>query len=202
MYLVAHDITERKCAEAQLRRSALYDALTGLPNRTLLLDRLSHALQLAKRHAAYRFAVLFLDLDRFKVVNDSLGHAIGDELLIEVAHRFTSCLRARDQVARLGGDEFAILLEDVADATDATDAAERVFQTLASPIILQGHDLVINTSIGITLGAPRYTRPEELLRDADIALYRAKAQGKAHYAIFDTADHRESGPVVCTQQSQ
>jgi diguanylate cyclase (GGDEF)-like protein/PAS domain S-box-containing protein len=182
-----HDITERKQAEEKLVYSALHDPLTNLPNRVLFMDRLQHAMERAKRHKEYKFAVLYLDLDRFKVVNDSLGHRVGDLLLIESAHRLASCLRSEDTVARLGGDEFVILLEDIQDATTVTRIANRVQTDLTAPCDLEGHKVFISVSIGIVLNVDEYQRPEDVLRDADIAMYRAKGQGRGRYEMFDAA---------------
>ncbi|MBD2017247.1 PAS domain S-box protein [Microcoleus sp. FACHB-53] len=194
------DITERKRAKEQLRERAFYDPLTGLLNRALFMDRLSHRVERAKRHPNYRFAVLFLDLDRFKVVNDSLGHLIGDQLLIAIAHRLTSCLRAEDTVARLGGDEFTILLEDIQDINPVIHVAQRIQQALKAPFNLDGHEVFTGVSIGIVLSREvspdadpiDYGRPEDLLRDADTALYRAKALGKARYEVFDLTMHQKA----------
>jgi diguanylate cyclase (GGDEF)-like protein/PAS domain S-box-containing protein len=186
---VTHDITEHKQAAAQLHHQALHDALTGLPNRTLFLDRLAHALAYAQRHPAQQFAVLFLDLDRFKTINDSLGHGGGDHLLTEVARRLTTTLRPLDTLARLGGDEFVILLNDLTHPSDATHVAQRIQQVLAVPFAMHGHEVVTSTSIGITLFTPSYERPEDLLRDADTALYQAKARGKGRSALFDSIMH-------------
>jgi diguanylate cyclase (GGDEF)-like protein/PAS domain S-box-containing protein len=177
------DITERKEAEALLLRHAFYDALTGLPNRALFMDRLSLALGRARRGVP--FAALLLDLDRFKQVNDSMGHAFGDRLLSETAHRLETCVRPGDTVSRLGGDEFAILLEDMQDARTAIRIAERTQAELARPIPLDGRELRSSASIGIALGGSGHARPEEILRDADLAMYRAKALGRARYEVFD-----------------
>jgi len=185
-------IFERRRAEDQLIFDALHDTLTRLPNRMLLIDRLQHGLVRLKRHPDGQFAVLILDLDRFNVVNDSLGHHVGDELLKEVAYRLTGCLRQPDTIARLGGDEFALLIENITSVKDIEQIADRIHSVLASPIILDGHELFINASIGVTLSAPHYERPEELLRDADAAMYRAKADGKARHAIFDVAMHKRA----------
>ena len=175
------DVTGRRTAEHQL----LHDALTGLANRVLFFDKLAHVLSLAKRRQAYNFAVLFIDLDRFKVINDSLGHLVGDQLLSAIAQRLRVCLRTNDTFARLGGDEFAILLEDVQNENDATYVAERIGLELRSPFNLGGQEVFAAASIGILLGTKGYERPEELLHDADIAMYRAKAQGKGCYEVFD-----------------
>ncbi len=186
------DITERERAEEQLVRNAFSDALTGLANRALLRDRLDRALKRQIRHPDYLFAVLFLDLDRFKLVNDSLGHTIGDELLRAVARRLEKCLRSQDTVARLGGDEFTMFLEDIRDETDATRVAERVHKDLRAPFQVAGHEVFTTSSIGIALSSTGYTQPEDLLRDADTAMYRAKSLGKACYSMFDTAMHERA----------
>jgi diguanylate cyclase (GGDEF)-like protein/PAS domain S-box-containing protein len=178
------DVTERKGYEQRLRRQALSDPLTGLPNRTLLADRLEHALARADRRRAL-VAVLFLDLDNFKVVNDSLGHEVGDQLLIAVAERLRACLRPEDTVARLGGDEFAVLLED-ADRGRAIRVAERVTQELHAPFRIGGHEVFVTASVGISLGtSARRRRLGDLLREADQAMYRVKQCGKAGYEIFN-----------------
>jgi diguanylate cyclase (GGDEF)-like protein/PAS domain S-box-containing protein len=185
-YGANQDITERKHVEEKLAYTALHDPLTHLPNRVLFLDRLQHTLEKVKRDKNYMFAVIFLDLDRFKVVNDSLGHNIGDLLLVESARRLAACLRNHDTVARLGGDEFVILLEDVLDPLDATRVAERIQHDLALPCDLEGHKVFISVSMGIVLGTAIYDQPEDVLRDADIAMYRAKGQGRGRYEMFDT----------------
>ena len=153
------DITARKTAEERLERNALYDGLTGLPNRVMLMDRLRRALERAKRHVDYQFGVLFLDFDRFKVVNDSLGHKIGDQLLVGIAQRLTSCVRTEDTVARLGGDEFVVLIDYIADAGGAAQVAERIQRALAGPFDLSGHEVFTTVSIGITLSVTGYEEP-------------------------------------------
>jgi diguanylate cyclase (GGDEF)-like protein len=186
------EITERKRAEEQLQHDALHDVLTDLPNRTLWLDRLKHALERAKRHEGYLFAVLFLDLDRFKVVNDSLGHLIGDQTLIAFVHRLELCLRPGDTLARLGGDEFAILLDDIEDASKAIYTAKQIQKQLRSPFNLSGHEVFTSVSIGITLSTSGYAQPENLLRDAETAMYRVKGRGKACYEIFNRDMHQKA----------
>jgi diguanylate cyclase (GGDEF)-like protein len=186
------DVTDRRQAEQRLQHDALHDALTGLPNRVLFLDRLDQSLRRAQRRGRAGTescgAVLFLDLDRFKLVNDSLGHHVGDRLLIAVARRLESALRPGDTVARLGGDEFTILLDDVCDAREATVIAERVQQTLQDPFHLDGRELVVAASIGIALADPD-AEPGDVMRDADVAMYRAKAEGKGRHAVFDARMH-------------
>ncbi|MBW4417645.1 MAG: EAL domain-containing protein [Myxacorys californica WJT36-NPBG1] len=183
------DITERKRAEEQLLHDALHDSLTGLANRVLFMDRLGHAIQLSKRHENYFFAVLFIDLDRFKVINDSLGHMVGDHLLVIIAERLSQCLRVGDTFARLGGDEFVILLDDIRNDEDATEIAERVQQALKHPFQLNGQEIFVTASTGIILSTTRYERPEDLLRDADTAMYRAKALGRDRQQVFDPSMH-------------
>ncbi len=179
------ELAQRKRMEEQLTHTALHDPLTNLPNRVLFMDRLQHTMQRAKRHKDHMYAVLFLDLDRFKVVNDSLGHHLGDQLLIESARRLTACLRSEDTAARLGGDEFVILLDGIQDSTDATRVANRIQRELALPYDLGDHKVFVFASIGIVISAARYERPDDVLRDADIAMYRAKGQGLGGFEIFD-----------------
>lgn len=183
------DVSARKRAEEQIHHAAFHDALTGLPNRTLLADRLSMAVERAKRAASYKFAVLFLDLDRFKVVNDSLGHEMGDHLLVELSRRLEACIRKVDTVARLGGDEFAVLLDGIDALDDPVDIAKRIQEALKQPFQLEGHEFVTSGSIGIAYSSHGYERPEDILRDADMAMYRAKANGKARHEIFDANMH-------------
>jgi len=186
---IIRNVTKRKLLEIQLLHDALHDALTGLPNRNLFMNRLTHVVDLAKRRNDYLFAVLFIDLDRFKVINDSLGHIIGDQLLVAISSKLKACLRPGDTVARLGGDEFAILLEDINSINDATLIAERIQQELLLPLNLDGHEVFTTASIGIVSSAIRYERPEELLRDADTAMYHAKSLGKSRYELFDSTMH-------------
>ncbi len=183
------DISDRKWAEERLMHDALHDVLTGLPNRALFMTLLERALGRLKRRGDHPFAVLFLDVDRFKVVNDSLGHMVGDQFLIEVARRLLRCVRPGDTVARLGGDEFTVLLEDIGDRADATHIAERIQADFATPIQVGANEVYTSASIGIAHGDPQYQRAEELLRDADTAMYRAKSHGRARHEIFDAAMH-------------
>ncbi|MBI5509800.1 MAG: EAL domain-containing protein [Deltaproteobacteria bacterium] len=181
------DITESRLAEQQMQYDALHDAVTFLPNRVLFLDRLGQAVARARRRTDYRFAVVLLDLDRFKIVNDSLGHTSGDELLGAAARRLETCMRAGDTAARLGGDEFALLLDDLRNLEDAVHVADRIQTELAKPLNISGKEVFVTSSIGIAVSNQTYSRPEDLLRDADIAMYRAKAQGKARHVVFDPA---------------
>lgn len=183
------EINERKLAESKLVYYAFHDALTGLPNRALLMDRLEHMLSRAKGREDCLFAVLFLDLDRFKVLNDSLGHMVGDQLLMASAKRLSACLGPGDTVARLGGDEFAILLTDIKEISDATQIASRIQQELTLPFNLAGHEVFTTVSIGIAPSTLGYDLPQDMLRDADTAMYRAKTQGKARYKVFNQPMH-------------
>jgi Amt family ammonium transporter len=182
---VLHEVTERKRLEERLQHDALHDPLTGLPNRALFLDRLEQALERAKRRPDKLFAVMFLDLDRFKAVNDTRGHAAGDELLRRLAGRLQECLRGIDTVARLGGDEFAFLVEEVEGPADATRAAARILEGVSAPFDVGGQEIPATASIGITLGPRHYERAADMLRDADVAMYRAKAQGRGRQQVFD-----------------
>lgn len=186
------DITRRKQTEARLLHEAMHDALTGLPNRILFMDRLDLALRRFRRDAAKMFAVLFFDLDRFKHINDSLGHAVGDELLAQVAGRILGCLRPGDTLARLGGDEFAIVLNDIGGPTDAIYVVERVQESLAQEFDIDAHTIYTTASIGIAVSSEIYRAPDDMLRDADIAMYRAKNSGQATYAVFDTYMHDQA----------
>ena len=183
------DITSRKTASEQLVYNAFHDALTDLPNRALFMDRLQHVISSSSRRGGSLYAVLFLDMDRFKIVNDSLGHLVGDKLLIAVGLRLAECLRPRDTVARLGGDEFAILLEDISELKDAVDVADRIHQKLSIPMMIEGHEVYAAVSIGIAIGLEYYERAEQVLRDADIAMYEAKKRGSACSEIFDASMH-------------
>ncbi|HEX8557434.1 MAG TPA: EAL domain-containing protein [Pyrinomonadaceae bacterium] len=183
------DITDRKRAEEQLLHDAFHDALTGLPNRALFMDHVKMAIQRSRRSGDRLFAALFLDLDRFKIINDSLGHMVGDQLLVGIAHRLEACLRPGDTVARLGGDEFTILLEDLASTDDALEVARRVQEAVTQPFNIGGHEVFTTASIGIALSATGYERAEDLLRDADTAMYRAKMEGKKRHVVFDKGMH-------------
>ncbi len=179
------DITAHKNIEDQLLHDAFHDGLTGLANRALFRDRLHNAISRSRRQMQYIYAVMFLDVDRFKIINDSLGHTAGDRLLIEISSRMVSCIRPGDTIARLGGDEFAILLENVNDVTDVRKVVERIQSEFAAPFMINGNEIYVTQSIGIALEQDRYEQPDQILSDADIAMYTAKAKGKARYEIFD-----------------
>ena len=183
------DISARRAAELKLRHDALHDALTGLPNRALLQDRLEVALKRLKREPGGCFAVLFFDLDRFKTVNDSLGHTVGDQLLVAVAQRLRSVVRPADTVARLGGDEFALLVDELHQHEEAIQIADRLWELIAAPMEVDGHRLHTTASIGIALSGTNYEEADEILRDADLAMYRAKGNADLRYALFDQAMH-------------
>jgi diguanylate cyclase (GGDEF)-like protein/PAS domain S-box-containing protein len=183
------EITDRRRVQEQLQYAAAHDALTGLANRSLFMEALERAVAKGVRAAHYQFAVLFVDLDRFKVINDSLGHLAGDELLLGISRRLTTCVRTQDVIARFGGDEFAILLDDVANDEDAAVVAERIRDSLAQPLRIGDHDIFAGASIGIALSSTGYRHPEEPLRDADTAMYRAKALGGGRHELFDATMH-------------
>jgi diguanylate cyclase (GGDEF)-like protein/PAS domain S-box-containing protein len=183
------DITPRKTAEDRLLHDAFHDALTGLPNRALLLDRLGRAVERSKRRSNFRFAVLFCDLDGFKFVNDSLGHQTGDQILIAVSRRIEHCTRSGDTVARLGGDEFIVLMDEIESDNDVFALADRILFELQTPFIINNRELVMAASIGIAASGPSCESAEEIVRNADIAMYRAKASGKARYVTFDESMH-------------
>ena len=179
-------------ANTKLLEMALHDSLTGLANRVLFMDRLKQALNNTQANSAYKFAVMFLDCDRFKVVNDSLGHLIGDELLVAISGRLQKVLKPEDTLARLGGDEFGILQINIQDIDAAINLANKIFELLSYPFKLLRHEVFINASIGITLSNSNYEKPEYLLRDADTAMYQAKASGKARYHIFSPEMHNSA----------
>jgi diguanylate cyclase (GGDEF)-like protein len=184
------DITRRKQVEDSLRHAALHDTLTGLSNRALFWDRVRQAMARSSRGGD--FAVFYIDLDQFKLINDSLGHLVGDELLRALAARLEMCMRPGDTVARLGGDEFAALVEDVGGAAGARKVTERLHRALAEPFSIAGHELRVSASIGVVTDGSRYERPEELLRDADTAMYRAKRAGRGGTQVFDASMHERA----------
>lgn len=186
---IIHDITDRKRAEDRLVYNAYHDVLTGLPNRALFTDRLDRALARWRRHRDARFAVMFMDLNRFKFVNDSLGHSAGDELLKKIGEIIQDCLREEDTVARLGGDEYAVLIDHIDTTGDAISVAERIHSCLESPVLIGGQTVFTSASIGIALAENENERPEDLLRNADLAMYRAKAEGPGHYSIYAPGMH-------------
>jgi diguanylate cyclase (GGDEF)-like protein len=182
-------IAKRKETERQLIHRALHDALTGLPNRVLFVDRLQQALRRYHRDKRLRFAVLYFDLDRFKFVNDSLGHSAGDSLLLSIARRLHSVIRPGDTVARMGGDEFAVLVSDITSESDTTQVAERIHALFEHEFSVAGRGMYSSASIGIAVAAEQYQTPDEILRDADLAMYRAKRSDGEHTAIFDRTMH-------------
>jgi len=186
------DVSDRKQAQELIIHNALHDPLTNLPNRTLLVERLELAINRAKRVKTYRYAVLFLDLDRFKVINDSLGHLAGDQLLKIIAQKLKTHLREVDLVARIGGDEFVIMLEDISGIEKVIQITKRILTDFETPLILNDSEVVISTSIGIVLGTKDYSEASDLLRDADIAMYRAKAQERSSYKVFNIKMHTQA----------
>jgi diguanylate cyclase (GGDEF)-like protein/PAS domain S-box-containing protein len=185
------DVTERKLAEERLYHQAHHDLLTDLPNRQLFLDRLGQALERTRRRSGSKVAVLFMDLDNFKIVNDSLGHRAGDQILVTVAERLKRCLRPEDTLARFGGDEFTVFIESVESPADATTVAERIMQGLREPVVLNGREFFVGTSIGIAVGTAPQKYPEDLLRDADTAMYQAKEEGLG-YRVFEPDMYEQS----------
>jgi diguanylate cyclase (GGDEF)-like protein/PAS domain S-box-containing protein len=186
------DLTARKLIEERLAYGALHDGLTGLPNRELFMDRLKQRMELTKRRPDNLFAVLFLDIDRFKVINDSLGHAVGDQLLNTTARRLQLCMRPEDTVSRLSGDEFAILLNEVQDVSDAVRVADRIQARMRETTVLSAVNRTTTVSTGIIMFNGKYTQPQDILRDADTAMYRAKALGGGRHQIFDTSMHTQA----------
>ena len=183
------DITERKTAAELLAYNAFHDSLTDLPNRSLFVERLQHLIASSARRDGLLYAVLFLDLDRFKIVNDTHGHIVGDKLLINVGLKLVECIRPGDTVARLGGDEYSILLEGISELKDAIDVVDRIHQKLRSPFIIEEHEIYAGASIGVALGSKSYERADQVLRDADIAMYEAKKRGSGCFEIFDAKMH-------------
>ncbi len=196
---IISDVTERKKIEAELSYEAKHDSLTHLPNRAAFIERIERALEQSHRDPEYLFAVLFIDLDRFKIVNDSLGHQIGDELLISVAQILTDCSRKGDFVARLGGDEFTILLHKIQTIKEGNAIAQRINQQLGAPFYLQGHTVFTSASIGIVEADDKYQDIAEILRDADLAMYRAKSLGKARYEVFHPEMYAETKELLETE---
>lgn len=185
------DISDHKRFEEQLLHQSLHDALTGLPNRALFTDRLSQAISRCSRQNSF-FALLYLDVDRFKVINDSLGHALGDQFLIQLAERLRACTREADTLARLGGDEFAVISEQVRSLSAATMVAERILEEMRAPFVIEGREIYSTVSIGIICCTGYCGSAEEVLRDADLTMYRAKSNGKARYEVFDNALHEQT----------
>ena len=192
IFYIYQDISQQKAFEAELHHKAFYDSLTGIPNRALFMERLGRALERSRRRPDYSFAVLLADLDRFKGINDSLGHLFGDQLLIDVSKRLQSCIRTVDTVARLGGDEFSILCEEFGDSQEVIEIADRIQQASKQPFRIKGHQVHITASVGIVLDTRYYSNAEDILRDADIAMYRAKEQGKACFMVFDKKMHDDA----------
>lgn len=193
---IVRDITVQKQAQQQLIHDAFHDALTNLPNRPLFMERVEQALNHSKRHPKYQFAVLFIDLDRFKMINDSLGHIVGDQFLQAIAKLLASCLRGGDTVARLGGDEFTILVNDIQDANEAVMIADRILNKFLQPIQIETHKIFGSASIGLVISNQEYNIADDLLRDADIAMYRAKSLGKGRYTIFDKEMYEQNLKAV------
>jgi diguanylate cyclase (GGDEF)-like protein/PAS domain S-box-containing protein len=189
LLIQVQDITKRKESEEALLRNAFHDALTGLPNRALFIDHLKLAINRTQRLEGHIYTVLFIDLDRFKLINDSLGHLVGDHLLINIAQKLEQCLRPGDTIARVGGDEFTVLLEDLFDESEAISIANRIQKDLSAPFMIDGREVFTTVSIGVAPSSPGYENPSDILRDADTAMYRAKLMGKNRYEIFDKAMH-------------
>ncbi|PSB62189.1 hypothetical protein C7B61_14860, partial [filamentous cyanobacterium CCP1] len=188
----SRDVTDKMLYQERLQYDAVHDSLTGLPNRSLLLERLNLALERVRRHDDFHFAVLFIDLDRFKVINDSLGHLTGDQLLLEAAAKLKHVIRPIDLAVRLGGDEFVLLIEEISGLQEAIRIAERILDNLRTPITLETHEVAMGASIGIVMSSTTYESGQDLLRDADLAMYSAKAKGRGCYAIFNPAMHQQA----------
>src|SRR6267154_1772361 len=203
MVIVNRDVTERKRAEEQLEHNSFHDELTGLPNRRLFLDRLQHMFARAQRSPERQYAVLFVDLDGFKMINDTMSPKVGDQVIIEMGRRLSACLRDQDTVSRpqdrlplksailsrMGGDEFTILLEGVSDPSDTMRAGRRILSAVAEPLLVEGREVRTSASVGIAMGSTSYTEADELLQDADVAMRRAKAMGGSRCEVFDEAMH-------------
>lgn len=185
----SRDVTEKMRMQRQLEHDAFHDALTGLPNRNLLMERLNFAIERIHNRQYYQFAVLFLDLDHFKIINDSLGHLAGDEVLIDISQRLQKMVRPTDLIARLGGDEFVILIEKITGLHEVIELVDRIFEQFRLPVIVGTQQTFIGSSIGIVVGTIRYSKPMDLIRDADTAMYRAKEKGRSCYEVFDPAMH-------------
>jgi diguanylate cyclase (GGDEF)-like protein/PAS domain S-box-containing protein len=183
--VTAHDVTESRANEKTMRKQAFYDELTGLPNRALFVEHLQRTIAHTKRHAGSKFAVLFLDLDQFKTINDGFGHVLADQLLTQVGQRLRACVRPEDVVARIGGDEFTILVNSISSSKEVVGLTDRIHAAMELPICVETHEARATTSIGVALGSEAYERSEDILRDADIAMYEAKALGRANTVIFD-----------------
>jgi diguanylate cyclase (GGDEF)-like protein/PAS domain S-box-containing protein len=190
------DVTRHRLMVERMAHDARHDSLTGLPNRTLFLDLLRHSFHRTRRHEDYRFGVLFIDIDRFKAINDALGHDAGDQLLTQIARRLESCLREGDTLARHGGDEFTMWLDDVRGASDAVRVAERVHEVMAAQFEISGQKVESSASIGVAVGSSQYKSAEDVLRDADVAMYRAKAMGKARTAVFQRETSKAPGDAA------
>ncbi len=192
LQILKEEIDSRQQMQGKLLDMVLHDSLTGLPNRFFFSKRLEKVLHLSKQESTYQFAILFLDCDRFKIVNDSLGHLVGDELLVAISQRLQICLKKSDTLARLGGDEFGIILENLPDVNAAIKVSERILEKLSLSFKLSRYEVFINASIGINWGSKDYEQPEYLLRDADTAMYHAKALGRARYHLFDPVMYQEA----------
>jgi diguanylate cyclase (GGDEF)-like protein/PAS domain S-box-containing protein len=197
--LNCRDVTDRKAFEEQLKRHVFLDALTGLPNRALFLDRLTHAIERIKRKPGYQFAVLFVDVDRFKLINDSLGHSVGDRILARIGRRIAACLRRVDTVARFGGDEFVLLLDEIDDDRQAIRVAERIRESLTRPFSLDAGEVFVSASTGIVYSTADYTDPDQIVRDADTAMFKAKARGKGGYRVFHSRMHKQAVSLLALE---